>query len=75
MSEDTFQNKISYWIKERGLIQRHIARKLNVSEQTFSKWCKNITQPDLKQAYLIADIMNLKLDDLCENKKSPHSNE
>jgi putative transcriptional regulator len=68
MNEPTFENKISYWIKEKGLIQRHVARKLNVSEQTFSKWCKNVTQPDLHQAYLIAEIMNIKVDDLCNYK-------
>lgn len=61
-----FENKIDYWIKERGLKQKYIANKLNVSYQTVSNWRNNRSQPDLKQSDMLARIFNVTLSDLIE---------
>lgn len=61
-----FRNKLDYWMIERGLKNKHIAKKCNVSEQTFSSWRKNKTQPDLHSAAIIAKELNLSVDDLYE---------
>lgn len=59
-----FNNRIDYWMELKGLKNKYLAKKCNVTEQTFSKWRQNKTQPDLKSASVIADELNIKLDDL-----------
>lgn len=61
-----FENRIDYWIKERGLKQKYIANKLDVSYQTVSNWRNNRSQPDLKQSDMLARILNVTLSDLIE---------
>jgi transcriptional regulator with XRE-family HTH domain len=63
------KNKISYLLKEKGLKQNHVAKKMGVSEQTFSNWCRNITQPDLLQAYVLAKIIGVRIDELIEDNE------
>jgi putative transcriptional regulator len=75
-----FRNRISFWIKKKGLIQRAIAKKMGKSEQTFSKWCNNVTQPDLEEAYILSRLIGVSLEDLCEvvyeeTKKEPTQSE
>lgn len=59
-----FENRIDYWIKERGIKQKYIASKLNVSYQTVSNWRNNRSQPDLKQSDMLARILNVTISDL-----------
>ncbi|AMV11521.1 XRE family transcriptional regulator [Geobacillus thermoleovorans] len=63
------KNKISYLLKEKGMKQNHVAKKMGVSEQTFSNWCRNITQPDLLQAYVLAKIIGARMDELIEDNE------
>jgi putative transcriptional regulator len=69
MTKGIFRNKIKYWVKEKGLIQKRIAEKIGVSEQTLHKWCKNITQPTLEEAYFLSRIIGVSLEELCEFEK------
>jgi len=62
------RNRISLIIRENGLKQNHIAKKMKVSEQTFSNWCRNVTQPDLIQAYELSKILGVKMEELIEVK-------
>lgn len=64
-----FENKIDYWIKERGLKQKYIANKLNVSYQTVSNWRNNRSQPDLKQSDMLARILGVSLNDLIKTER------
>lgn len=59
-----FENKIDYWMEKRGLKNKHIAKQCNVSEQTFSKWRQNRTQPDLRAAAIIAGELSITVDQL-----------
>lgn len=58
------ENRIDHWMEERGIKNKHLAKLCNVSEQTFSKWRQNKTQPTLNHAALIAKELNIKVDDL-----------
>jgi putative transcriptional regulator len=62
------RNRISYLIKAKGLKQNHIAKSLGVTEQTFSNWCRNVTQPDLLQAYQLSKLLNVPMEDLVEEE-------
>jgi transcriptional regulator with XRE-family HTH domain len=59
-----FDNKINYWMEKKGLKNKHIARLCGVSEQTFSKWRQNKTQPDLEKANIIANHLSITVDQL-----------
>lgn len=48
------------------MIQKRVAEKMGVSEQTFHKWCKNVTQPNLEEAYVLSRIIGVSLEELCE---------
>lgn len=59
-----FENKMSYWMDKRGIKNKHIAKLCGVSEQTFSSWKQNKTQPDLKSAAIIAEALSITVDQL-----------
>jgi len=59
-----FYNRIDYWTKVKGFKKSHLAKECGVSNQTFSSWVQNKTQPDLKQSAILARIFGIALDDL-----------
>lgn len=61
-----FRNKIKYWAEIKGRRLKHLAKECDVSPQTFSKWVKNETQPNLEQAFIIARELQLTVDQLGE---------
>lgn len=63
-----FINKIGYLANLKGIKHKYLAKECGVSIQTFSRWVNNHTQPDLIQSAIIARILNVKLDDLVEEK-------
>ncbi|WP_251026783.1 helix-turn-helix domain-containing protein [Bacillus sp. ISL-46] len=70
-----FENKLDYWMDKRGLKNKHVAKLCGVSEQTFSKWRQNKTQPDLKAATIIAEALSISVDQLIkgEDKENERS--
>ncbi|MFJ8268548.1 helix-turn-helix transcriptional regulator [Peribacillus asahii] len=65
-----FENKIDYWMDYRGIKNKHMAKLCQVSEQTFSKWRQNKTQPNLEQASIIAKELNISVDELIKAHQS-----
>lgn len=61
-----FMNRISFWMDQKGVKNKHLAKKCGVSETTFSKWRQNKTQPDLEAASQIAKVLGISVDDLIE---------
>lgn len=61
-----YKNKIKYWANEKGVSSKHLAKKCDVSRQTFSNWINNHTQPDLTDGAIIADELGITLNDLIE---------
>ena len=59
-----FENKLDYWMIKRGAKNKYLADLCSVSEQTFSSWRKNKTQPDLEQSATIAEFLNITVDQL-----------
>ncbi|MGE8079238.1 helix-turn-helix transcriptional regulator [Peribacillus loiseleuriae] len=58
------ENRIDYWMDRQGLKNKHVAKLCEVSEQTFSKWRQNRTQPNLLQGAIIAKELGIRVDDL-----------
>jgi len=61
-----FKNKLDYWMNEKGVKNKYLAKLCGVSETTFSKWRQNKTHPDLRSAAIIAKELNISVDDLYE---------
>ena len=62
-------NRISEILKEQGRSNRYVASKIGVSEQTFSSWVQNKTQPNILQGKKIAEVLSVEMEELI--KKGP----
>lgn len=64
-----FQNKIAYWADIKGFKHKYLAKECGVSAATFSSWVRNLTQPDMKQTFMLARILDIQVDQLGEFKE------
>ncbi len=55
--------------KDRGMTQKELAEKLNVSDKTVSKWEKGQSYPDITIFPLLSSIFGVSIDYLMLNKK------
>lgn len=51
-------------MQKKGIKNKHIASICRVSEQTFSKWRQNKTQPDIEKALMISEALGITVDQL-----------
>lgn len=58
--------------KARGMSQEDLASKIQVSRQAVSKWETGDALPDLNKLLLLADALDISLDELC-GRESPVS--
>lgn len=64
----TLGEKIIEFRKKNNLTQEKLADKIGISRQTLSNWESDITSPDIKQAKVLANIFEISLDELTNNK-------
>ena len=62
--KETFGQRFSRLRKNLGLKQDEIAEKVNISAQAVSKWENDLSAPDISTLPLLADILNVSLDEL-----------
>lgn len=53
-------------LTEKGMTQRELAVKMNLSPQAISLWVNDKSDPDLENFKLLADIMEVSADELLE---------
>lgn len=63
---DEFQSNPVNKKKELNMTQRDMAKKLNVSDKTISKWETGVNFPDLKMLNQIARLIGVSVSDLLE---------
>lgn len=61
------KSRIGYWINERGYKNNYIARRLEVSENTLSRWINNRSMPSVNKLFELAKLLECKTDDLYES--------
>ncbi len=61
---DTMKSNINYWIELRGYKKKWVADQIGVSQSVLSRWINNHNKPSLETAFLLADILDCKVDDL-----------
>ena len=59
-----FSEKLLNLRKEKGMSQEKLAKSLNVTRQTISKWELNQTVPDMNKLVKIAKLFKISLDEL-----------
>ena len=62
--KETFGQRFSRLRKNLGLKQDDIANKVNVTAQAVSKWENDLSAPDISTLPILADILNVSLDEL-----------
>lgn len=62
--KETFGQRFARLRKNLGLKQDDIALKVNISAQAVSKWENDLSAPDISTLPILADILNVSLDEL-----------
>lgn len=57
-------NRLSEVLEKHNLYNRDIAKYLNKSEETISRWVNNHRQPSLTDLYKIAEYLRIDIRDL-----------
>ena len=73
MSDRTIGRFISDLRKAKGITQKELAQKLNVSDKAVSRWERDDSNPDLQLISAIADIFGVTCDELLRGEKSAES--
>ena len=62
--KETFRQRFARLRKNLGFKQDDIAEKVNISAQAVSKWENDLSAPDISTLPILADILNVSLDEL-----------
>lgn len=57
-------NRIKVVLAEKQKTNKWLASELNINPSTVSKWCTNISQPDLLTLRKIANLLQVNIKDL-----------
>lgn len=63
-------NRIKEILKEKGISQTWLAKKMNKSYPTINEYARNKRQPNLEDLYKIAEILNIEVSELLAKKTS-----
>lgn len=63
-----FSENLATLRKQRGMSQEVLAQQLNVVRQTVSKWEKGLSVPDAEMLQRIAELFEVRVDDLLGSK-------
>ena len=64
---ETDINRLKVVLAEKKRTNKWLCEQLNVNPSTVSKWCTNSSQPDIHTFLKIANLLNVKLEDLITN--------
>lgn len=70
MTESMGLNRLKVALVERKRTARWLAKEINKSETTVSRWVSNRVQPSLEQLFEIAGILNMDVRELINYKQS-----
>ncbi|HAQ4615311.1 TPA: helix-turn-helix transcriptional regulator, partial [Enterococcus faecium] len=72
------QNDIRGKIKKsrhiKGISQSEVAKYLNISRQSISKWENDTSSPDINNLTLLSSLYEISIDDLLKEKKEVKKN-
>ena len=65
---ETDINRLKVVLAEKKRTNKWLCEQLNVNPSTVSKWCTNSSQPDIHTFLKIANLLNVKLEELITNQ-------
>ncbi|MBQ8575186.1 MAG: helix-turn-helix transcriptional regulator [Clostridia bacterium] len=71
MTDKTMGEIISTLRKEKGMTQKELAEKLNITDKAVSKWERDVACPDINTLPKLAEILGISLDELMNTKAKP----
>lgn len=74
MSNKTTGEIISSIRREKGLTQKDLAEKLNVTDKAVSKWERDVALPDINTLPKLAEILNITIENLITAKPQKTNN-
>ena len=69
MSNKTMGEIISTLRKEKGMTQKELADRLNITDKAVSKWERDLSCPDINSLPTLAQILGVSVEDLMQIKK------
>ena len=61
---ETNINRLKVVLAEKKRTNKWLCEQLNVNPSTVSKWCTNISQPDIETLIKISHLLDVELNDL-----------
>lgn len=71
MANKTTGEIISTLRKEKGLTQKELADKLNITDKAVSKWERDLACPDTQTIPRLAEILGVSIEELLNAKAAP----
>lgn len=62
-------NRLKVVLVEKKRTSRWLAAELGKNPSTVSKWCTNVSQPDLQTLNRIAELLDVDIKELINSKK------
>ena len=73
MTNKSIGEVISTLRKEKGMTQKELADKLNITDKAVSKWERDISFPDTATIPKLAEILEVSVEELMKAKTTPMS--
>lgn len=69
MDNEKFGNFIKNLRKEKGLTQKELGEKLNITDKAISKWERGLSFPDITMLNILADFFEVDVSELLNGEK------
>lgn len=71
MNNQSMGDMISTLRKEKGMTQKDLADRLNITDKAVSKWERNLAFPDTATIPGLAEILGISVEELMNSKSIP----
>ena len=69
MDNEKFGNFIKELRKEKGITQKELGEKLNITDKAISKWERGLSFPDITMLNLLPEFFEVDVSELLNGKK------
>ena len=69
MDNEKFGNFIKELRKEKGITQKELGEKLNITDKAISKWERGLSFPDITMLNLLAEFFEVDVSELLNGEK------
>jgi putative transcriptional regulator len=64
------RSRIGELVRVSKYRREYIIKELEITQNTLSNWCTGKTYPTMDKAYILADLLEVKVDDLYDRSDS-----